>query len=481
MPSPPPVADDHDAIVVGAGPNGLTAAAVLARAGWRVQVREAADTIGGGTRSAELTESGFVHDICSSIHPLGVASPAFDDLRLTDHGLEWIQPEAPLVHCLDRDRAVTLERTVAATAAGLGADGDVYRRFMRPAQAHADLLIDAALSPLSTPPARALPALARFGVSGAPPVTWRAGSRFRTRDLPALLGGLSAHTMLPLSSLGTAGFARFFALLGHEVGWPMARGGSQAIADALAAIIRDHGGELAADAPVRRLADLPPTSVVLLDLSPRGMLDLAGDRLPPRYRRALGRFRYGPGVFKLDWALDGPIPWAAEGCHRAATVHVGGSLDEVVASEAAVNHGRTTEVPFVLVVQTSLFDESRAPAGSHTAWAYCHVPSGWPHDMTTVVEDRIEHFAPGFRERILGRHTMGPADVERHDANYVGGDIGSGAVDVRQVAMRPVASRSPWRTPVRGLYLCSQSTPPGPGVHGMCGWHAAHAVLADFA
>lgn len=476
------MASEWDAVVVGSGPNGLTAAAALTRAGWRVLVIEAKPTIGGGTRSGHLTLPGFVHDHCSAVHPMAVASPALAELGVGVHGgggVEWIHPEVPMAHPLDGGRAALLERSVAATAVGLGTDDAAYRRLMGPLVESADPVVAAVLSPLSLPPLRHLSAVARFGAAGAWPATWLGRARFRGDEARALLAGLAAHSMLSLRAPATAGFGLLLGLLGHAVGWPLARGGSQAIADALVAIVDAGGGEIACGRPVTSLADLPPARATLLDVSPRALLRLAGDGLPDRYRRGLARYRYGAGTWKLDYALDDPIPWTAAGARRAATVHVGGTLDEVAASEADVMAGRHPERPFVLVVQPTIVDPSRAPEGRHVAWAYCHVPNGSDSDMTDRIERQIERFAPGFRDLIRARHAMTPAAFERDNANYIGGDIAVGRTDLSQLLTRPVAARRPWRTPVPGLYLCSSATPPGPGVHGMCGWHAAQTVLAD--
>ncbi|MGZ4704499.1 MAG: phytoene desaturase family protein [Acidimicrobiales bacterium] len=473
-------AGGYDAVVVGAGPNGLVAAVTMALTGRRVLVIEAATAPGGGTRSEALTLPGHVHDVCSAIHPLALASPALRDLPLADHGLEWVQPLAPLAHPLDGGRAAVLERSVDATALAFGDDdGAAYLGLMTPLVADGQMIVDAVLSPLSVPPLRSLPALLRFGPSAASSAERFAHRRFATDEAQALMAGLAAHSVLSLGAPGTAGFGMVLGLLGHLVGWPMARGGSQAIADALVSLLLAHGGEVVVGHPVRTLADVPPAGSILLDLSPRQVLDLGGVRLPARYRRRLNRFRYGAAVCKVDWALDGPIPWAAPGCARAGTVHVGGTAAEVAESEREVQRGRHPERPMVLLAQQSLFDPTRAPAGQHNAWGYCHVPNGSTVDMTDRIEAQIERFAPGFRDRIIARHVMSPAAIEQHDANYVGGDISSGRMDLTQLVTRPVASRSPWRTPVPGLYLCGASTPPGPGVHGMGGWHAAHAALAD--
>jgi phytoene dehydrogenase-like protein len=473
------MADGYDAVVVGAGPNGLVGAVTLAGAGLRVLVLEAADVAGGGTRSAALTLPGHVHDICSAVHPLALASPAMRALPLADHGVEWVHPGAPLAHPLDDGRAAVLERSVDATALGLGADGAAYLRLMSPLVAAGERLVAGLMSPLPMPSVRSLPALARFGLSGAWPADRLARHHFSTDEGQALIAGLAGHSMQSLGSPATGGFALFLGVLGHLVGWPVARGGSQSIADGLTSILVARGGEVELGRTVRSLADIPSAKVTLLDLSPRQILDLGGARWPARYRRRLGRFRYGPAAWKVDWALDGPIPWSAAGCARAGTVHLGGPMADIAFAESEVQRGRHPERPYVLLAQQSRFDDTRAPAGSENAWAYCHVPNGSRVDMTERIETQVERFAPGFRDRIVARHVMGPVDIEAHDANYVGGDIGSGATNLRQVLARPVLSPTPWRTPLAGVYLCSSSTPPGPGVHGMCGWHAARTALHD--
>ena len=469
--------ESFDAVVVGSGPNGLMAALRLARAGRSVVVLEAAGTVGGGLRSAALTRPGFVHDICSAIHPLGLASPAFRDARLEEHGLRWLHPDAPFAHPLDDGRAAVQERSIAATAESLGADGPAYRKLFTPVVEHGDALVAGMLSPLSVP--RSPFALARFGLTAIRSVRSVAEARFAGDIARAMLAGIGAHAMLPLESAGTAGYSLFLGMLGHLVGWPMAAGGSQAIADALVASLVAHGGEVRTGHEVTsmRPGEIPDSRVVLFDVTPRQLLRIAGDRLPNRYARTLRRFRYGPGVFKIDWALDGPVPWKASEVARAATVHLGGTLDEIAASERAVERGLHAERPYAIFVQPSAFDPSRAPTGDHTGWAYCHVPNGSEVDMREAIEAQVERFAPGFRDLITDRHVMGPAAVEAHDANYVGGDIGGGAGDIRQLFTRPNVSLHPWRTPAAGIYLCSSSTPPGPGVHGMCGWHAAGSAL----
>ena len=464
-----------DAIVVGAGPNGLAAAVELARAGMSVHVLEAADTVGGGARSAELTLPGFVHDVCSAIHPLGVASPLFRTLPLAEHGLEWIQPPSPLAHPFDDGTAAVLERSPDAAVRGLSEDELRWSRLFAPLARDAEPLLEDVLAPLHVPahPLR----LARFGAPAALPATALARLALRGEKARGLFAGLAAHSMLPLGRPPTAAFGLTLGLLAHSVGWPFPRGGSQELSGALASYLRTLGGEIETGRRVESLVELGETRPVLLDVTPRGLLALAGDRLPTRYRRGLERYRYGPGVFKLDWALDGPIPWQAEECGRAATVHLGATLEEITASEAAAFRGEIAERPYVLLAQQSLFDPTRAPEGRHTAWAYCHVPNGSTVDMTERIEAQVERFAPGFRERILARSALGPAEIERYNENYVGGDINGGAATLTQLFTRPVARISPYTTPLPGVFLCSSSTPPGGGVHGMCGYHAARAAL----
>ena len=467
------------AVVVGAGPNGLAAATALAQAGRRVVVLEGEDTVGGGCRSAELTLPGFVHDTCSTVQSLALASPFLSRLPLAKHGLELAHPEAPLAHPLDDGTAVMLERSVDETARGLGADADAYRRLFAPLVRHAEGLLGDILAP-PRPPRHPL-VLSRFGLSAIRSANGLARARFEGERARALLAGCSAHSMLSLRAPASAAFGLVLALSAHWVGWPVARGGSQRLADALASYLRSLGGEIETGRRVESLDDLREAENVLLDVTPRQLLGLAGHRLPPIYRRRLARYRYGPGVFKLDWALDGPIPWTVPEVARAGTVHLGGTLEELAAAEEAAFRGRHHERPFVLLVQASRFDRTRAPEGHHTAWAYCHVPHGSTRDMTRAIEAQAERFAPGFGDRIIGRSAMNSAEVERRNPNCVGGDINGGAQDLRQLFTRPVARAVPYSTPLPGVFLCSSSTPPGGGVHGMCGFHAARAALRRMA
>jgi len=469
-------ADAPDAIVVGSGPNGLAAAITLARAGRSVVVYEAKATIGGGMRSGELTLPGFVHDICSTVQGTSTASPFFRDLDLGRFGVELIDPPAPLAHPLDGGRVAVLERSVADTAAGLGDDGAAYRRLMGPLVRDADKVMDLVLGPIFRTPRHPI-AAARFGLPALRSAVGLARSGFKGDAARALLGGVSAHSMLELDRPVTASFGLVLAITAHAYGWPVVRGGTQRLADGLADELRSLGGDIVTDHPVTTLADLPPARAILFDTAPRALAAIAAGRLPDGYRRRLEGFRYGPGIVKVDWALSEPIPWQAEAAARAGTVHVGGSLDEIRLAEAEVHRGRHAERPFVLVVQASRFDASRAPDGRHTGWAYCHVPSGSAFDMSARIEAQVERFAPGFRDTILARSVRLPAEIEADNANYVGGDINGGLQDLRQLFTRPVARLDPYSTPSRGIYLCSSSTPPGGGVHGMCGVWAARSVL----
>lgn len=466
----------YDAVIVGAGPNGLAAAVTLATAGLSTLVVEAHATPGGGTRTEELTRPGFLHDVCSSVHPLGIASPIFRALDLARHGVEWIQPPAPLAHAMADGSVVTLERSIDATAAQLGDDADAYRKLVTPFVERFDDLLAMVLAPLRFP---AEPLLyARFGLAAMRSLAGLA-RRFRGPAAPALLGGIAAHAMLPLDQLATASFALVLATAGHAVGWPIARGGSRTITDALVARLRELGGELVLGQRVASLDELPPARAYLLDVTPKQVRAIAGERLPDRYATRLARYRYGPGVFKIDWALRGPVPWRDPRAARSATVHLSGTLADITRAEAQVHAGIVPERPFVLFAQPTLIDPSRAPGGHHVAWAYCHVPAGSEVDATEAIEAHVEALAPGFRARILARATKNPRQLAAYNENYVGGDINGGLADLRQLFFRPIVAADPYATPAEDIYLCSASTPPGGGVHGMCGYWAARSVLRN--
>jgi phytoene dehydrogenase-like protein len=464
-----------DAIVVGAGPNGLAAAITLAQAGWSVEVREAADTIGGGSRTDALTLPGFRHDVCSAVHPTALVSPFLRALDLESEGLEWIHAPTALAHPLDDGSAAVLETSIEATAEGVGADGRAYRRAVGPFVERWQDLVEDILRPIRGPGHPLL--MARFGLKAMQPAARFARATFRGEPARALFAGIAAHGIVPLEHVASAAIGVVLGVAGHAVGWPAPRGGSQAVADALAARLRRLGGEIRTGCPVTDIGELGDARSVFLDVSPRQVLDIAGARLPAGYRRSLEAFRYGPGVFKMDWALDGPVPWTAEACRRALTVHVGGRLDEIASAERDMWEGRVPEKPFVLFSQPSLFDATRAPAGKHTAWAYCHVPHASTEDMTGRIEAQIERFAPGFRDRILARSSLGPAELEARNANLVCGVITGGAQTLRQTFFRPSMRYDPYSTPAKGIYICSSSTPPGAGVHGMCGYNAALRAL----
>jgi phytoene dehydrogenase-like protein len=464
---------EFDAVVVGSGPNGLSAAIVIAQTGRKVVVFEAAETIGGGCRSAELTLPGFVHDVCSAVHPFAVASPLFRSLPLARHGLEWIEPPVMVAHPFDNGSAVCAYRSVERTATQLGDDERAYRELYGPLVEAWPALEKSVLAPLGSP--RQAASFARFGLRALQPADTLARRLFRGEAARSLLAGMAAHGMVPLDMRPTGGIALSLNLMAHVVGWCIPRGGAQKIANALAGHLQSLGGEIVTGTPVASIDELPKARAILCDLSPAPLLRIAGHRFPPRFRRALARYRYGMGVYKIDWALDAPIPWRNADCARAGTVHLGGTLDEIASSERAAWTGQPPTRPFVLVVQPTNFDQSRAPEGRHVAWTYCHVPHASAADMLTAIEQQIERFAPGFRNRVIARAIMRPVDVEQRNANYVGGDIGAGATTLGQLFTRPT-----WRTystPVRGLYVCSASTPPGVGVHGMCGYFAARRAL----
>jgi len=464
-----------DVVVVGSGPNGLAAALILARAGLEVEVHEAAAVPGGGMRTAGSSWPGFRHDVCSAVHPLAVASPFFRSLPLAEYGLECIQPPAPVAHPLDDGSAILVERSVQSTAATLGVDEAAYLRLIEEFVSKWEELLPGVLDPVRVPQHPVL--MARFGMRALLPASRLARSFFSGLRAKAFFAGMAAHSMLPLERPPSAAFSLVLTILAHAVGWPIPRGGSQKIANALASLLRSLGGEIVTGTPVVSIDDLPPSRTILCDLTPRQLLTIAGHRFSAGYRRSLQSYRYGPAAFKIDWGLDGPIPWISPECGRAATVHVGGTIEEIERSERAVWEGNHSYRPFVLLAQPSLFDATRAPQSKHTAWAYCHVPNGSDFDMTERIENQIERFAPGFRSHILARHVMAPAALEQHNANLVGGDINGGVQDLAQMFLRPT-----WRTygtGVKGLYICSSSTPPGGGVHGMCGFLAARRALRE--
>lgn len=466
---------EYDAVVIGSGPNGLAAAITLAQSRHSVLVIEGKDAIGGGTRSEELTLPGFLHDVCSAVHPMAAISPFFRKLPLKQHGLAWVQPPIALAHPLDDGSAAIVVRSVDETAASLGKDAAAYKQiFSRLADDWPRL--ESLLLGMTRVPRHPF-AAAFFGLLSLRSARGFAESHFRGEHARALFAGMAAHSMLPLERLPTAAFGLVLTLTGHVAGWPVARGGSQSIANALGSYLRSLGGEIVTGEMVQDLDQLPKAGAILCDVTPRQLLAIAGSRLPEPYRRKLERYRYGPGVCKLDWALDAPIPWTAEACRHAGTVHVGGTLDEIAASERAPWNGEHAERPFVLVSQPTLFDSTRAPEGAHTAWAYCHVPLDSRFDITDRIEQQIERFAPGFRRTILKRSVMLTSDMQARNPNLVGGDINGGSAQLEQFFLRP--TRRLYRTPSRGLYICSASTPPGGGVHGLCGYLAARAALRD--
>jgi phytoene dehydrogenase-like protein len=467
---------EYDAVIVGSGPNGLGAAIVLARAGLSVLVCEAKATLGGGARTEALTLPGYLHDICSAIHPLGVGSPFFRTLPLTQFGLQWIEPPVALAHPLDDGSAAMLVRSLDETVRSFGVDGPAYRRLVSPFVERWAALAEDILGPLPIPPRHPI-LMSRFGLVALPPARLLATTCFKQARTRGLFAGLAAHSFVPLEYTATASFGLVLAILSHALNWPIPRGGAGEIARAMAAYLESLGGKIETNRPIAALSDLPSARTVLLDVSPRQFLNIVGERLPNAYREALGRYRYGPGIFKIDWALSGSVPWTAPECRQAGTVHLGGTLEEIARGERRSWYGQTPDRPLVLFAQQSLFDPTRAPNGKQTGWAYCHVPNGSTVDMTEAIEQQVERFAPGFRDLILARHTINTAQLQVHNPNMIGGDINGGVQDIWQLFTRPMLRANPYTTPIDGVFLCSASTPPGGGVHGMCGYHAAQAAL----
>lgn len=466
---------EYDAIVVGSGPNGLSAAITLAEAGCKVLVVEASDTIGGGTRTQELTLSGFRHDICSAIHPLAIASPYLKQLPLNQYGLEWVYPEASAAHPLDGGDAVMVYQDITKTAQALGVDEKIYRRVIGAISGQSEAIISDFLAPLRLPKNPVQFSL--FGLLALLPAKRFAEIFFRDERTRAMFAGMAAHSIQPLERPATAAFGLMLLMLAHAVGFPMAKGGSQNITLAMAQYFKSLGGTIITNCEVTDLCELPPAKKILFDVTPRQLVTIAGNELPSGYRKKLSNYRYGPGVFKIDYALSEPAPWTNVDVGQAGTVHLGNTLDEIALSERQCTQGIHSEKPYVLFVQQSQFDTTRAPEGKHTAWAYCHVPHGSTLDMTEAIEAQIERYAPNFRDCILERHTMTAMGMERYNPNYIGGDINGGVQDLGQLFTRPVMRRSPYTTPNPNLFLCSSSTPPGGGVHGMCGYFAAQSVL----
>lgn len=466
----------YDAVVVGSGPNGLAAAITMAQAGHSVLVLEAASLAGGGARSEALTRPGFIHDVCSAIHPLAVASPFFRSLSLEKFGLEWIYSPSVVAHPLEGGEVVLLEQSVEDTAKNLGEDGARYLDFMGSLANHWEDLFSDIMQPLMHWPRQPL-LLSRFGLPALLPAATVARNFLRGPRARALFAGVAAHANAPLEEPGTTAIGLMLHLAAHARGWPLPQGGSQNISRALILYLQSLGGEIQTEVEVKSLKDLPKSRWVFFDITPRQVLSILGDQLSESWKKRFLRFRYGPGIFKMDWALSNPIPWMAKDCARAATVHLGGTLEEIILSEYGNDRGLVAEHPYVLLSQPSLFDATRAPAGFHTAWAYCHVPHGSDLDRQNAIEAQVERFAPGFRESIIARSVLTPSDLQNKNANLIGGDISGGAITLGQLLFRPVFGANPYQLPIPGFYICSSSTPPGPGVHGMGGFNAAQSAL----
>jgi phytoene dehydrogenase-like protein len=467
---------DYDAVIIGSGPNGLAAGIFLQQHGLSVLILEAKHTIGGGLRTAELTLPGFKHDICSAVHPLAAGSPFFKTLPLHNHGLEYLYPEVDAAHPFDNGTAAIVKRSIDETARLLGSDAQTYLDLFEPLVKSWPALAPDVLGPLHFP--KEPLAMAKFGINALQPATLLA-KRFKTMEAKGLFAGMAAHAIQPLNNIATSAIGLVLMANAHLGGWPIPKGGSQQIANALASYFLSLGGKIQTDTYVTSLQQLPSAHAVLFDITPKQLLQIAGHKFSPIYKWQLERYRYGDGVFKIDWALDAPIPFTANDCRKAGTVHIGGTLEEIVASEKAPANGQHSDKPYVLLAQQSLLDTSRAPEGKHTAWAYCHVPNGSTKDMTAIIENQIERFAPGFKETILAKHTFNTAQMQEYNPNYIGGDINGGIIDIGQLFTRPALRWSPYKTSAKGLYICSSSTPPGGGVHGMCGYYAAKRVLKD--
>ncbi|MEJ7691991.1 NAD(P)/FAD-dependent oxidoreductase [Daejeonella sp.] len=467
---------EYDAVIVGSGPNGLSAAIVLQHAGLSVLILEAKETIGGGLRSAELTIPGFLHDICSAIHPLAAGSPFFNKLPLVEHGLEYLYPEVAAAHPFDDGTVAILKGTVDETASGLGSDAAAYAELLAPLVKSWPGMAPDVLGPLHFP--KHPLDMAAFGLNALRSAASLAG-KFKTKEARGLWAGMTAHSIQPLTNLATSAIGLVLLATGHLEGWPAPLGGSQQIANSLSSYFLSIGGKIETGVHVRSIKDVPSAKAILFDLTPKQMLEIAGERFSPLYKWQLERYRYGMGVFKIDWALDGPIPFTSAEARQAGTIHIGNTFEEISQNELLTSRGQHVDKPFVLLAQQSLFDPGRAPEGKHTVWAYCHVPNGSTVDMTAAIENQVERFAPGFKDLILAKHTMNTKEVEVYNPNYIGGDINGGVIDLAQLFTRPAFRLSPYRTSAKGLYICSSSTPPGGGVHGMCGYHAAKQALKD--